>query len=90
VRAQRRGAAQRRSKTLRAAARSRALRSRAASAPRARAAVYEPVAWLAKGVQYELFGLNPKGFVACSLLLHFAARHASRALRPAALSIAPP
>ncbi len=52
--------------------------------------MYEPVAWLAKGVQYELFGLNPKGFVACSLLLHFAARHASRALRPAALSIAPP
>ena len=35
-----------------------------------RAAVYEPLSWLFKGLQFTMFGLWPKGFVLTSLACH--------------------
>lgn len=46
----------------------------------ASAAVYEPLAWLFKGLQYALFGLEAKGFAAVSACCHALVR------RPVSLS----
>ena len=47
-----------------------------------RAAVYEPLAWVAKGAQYAAFGLWPKGFVLVSLACHTAVRVSATAHEP--------